>query len=124
MEDVIKIKKYSKLSVASLTTGILAIIFCMLYFLLWALFDDFLTGFIAGNEFMQYVVFLYVCIGVCLTIAAVVTGGIDLNRIKKDTYSKKGEGFDLTGIILGSLLILSGFVLWFVDFFNFINIIT
>ncbi len=115
-------EKYRKLSVASLTTGILAVSFCMLYFFLWEIFDDFLTSFIADNEFMPCVMVSYICAGIGLTIAAVVTGSIDLKRIKT-AYSGKGNGFDITGIILGSLLILFGFILWFVDFFGFINII-
>lgn len=117
-------EKYSKLSVAALITGILAVSFCMLYFLLWALFDDFLTSFVADYGFMSYIMFSYVCVGVCLTITALITGSIDLKRIKTGTYNRKGKGFDITGIILGSLLILFGFILWFVDFFGFINIIT
>jgi len=124
LDDEIKIQKYRKLSVTALITGILAVSFCLLYFTLWALFDDFLTSFIVDNEFIAYIMFSYVCAGVCLTIAAVVTGGIDLIRIKVGTYSWIGKGFDITGIILGSLLVLFGFMLWFVDFFGFINIIS
>ena len=90
----------------------------MLYFLLWALFDDFLMSFVADYEFMSYIMFSYVCAGICLTIAAVATGSIDLKRIKIGTCSRKGEGFDITRIILGSLLILFGFILWFVDFLD------
>ena len=50
-------------------------------------------------------------IAIGLAITAIVTGSIDLNRIKKDIYSRKGKGFDITGIVLGVLFIL--FVLWF-----------
>jgi hypothetical protein len=117
-------EKYRKLSVAALTTGILAVIFCMLYFLLWALFDDFLTVFIADHGFMSYIMFSYVSIGVCLTIAAIVTGGIDLKKIKTGINSRKGRGLDITGITLGSILALFGFTIWFIDFFGFINIIS
>ena len=124
MDDETKIQKYRKLSVAALITGILAVSFCMLYFLLWALFDDFLTSFVADYEFMSYIMFSYVCAGICLTIAAVTTGSIDLKRIKIGIYGRIGKGFDIIGIILGSFLILFGFILWFVDFFGFINIIT
>ena len=117
-------EKYRKLSFAALITGVLAVSFCTLYFLLWALFDDFLTSFVADYGFMSYAMFSYVSVGICLTIVAVVTGSIDLKRIKTGTYSRKGKGFDITGIILGSLLMLFGFLTWFVDFFGFINIIT
>jgi len=117
-------ERYRKVSIIALITGILAIFFCILYFILWTLFDDFLTSLIANNEFVSYIIFTYVFVGIVLTIATVITGSIDLKKIKRGNYSRKGEGFDITGIILGSLLMLFGFVLWFVDFFGFINIIT
>ena len=41
-----------------------------------------------------------------LPIAAVVYGSIDLIRIKKGLYRNKGKGLDITGIVLGSVLIL------------------
>jgi len=124
MNDEVQVEKYRKLSVAALVTGILAVSFCILYFLLWALFDDFLTSFIAAVGWMRYIMFSFVGAGIGLTIAALITGSIDLKRIKTVTYSRRGKGFDITGIILGSLLILFGFILWFVDFFGFINIIS
>ena len=117
-------EKYRKLSVASLVTGVLAVCFCLLYFLLWALFDDFLTSIASDYEFMSYFMRSYVSAGVALTIAAVITGSLDLKRISTGTYSIKGKGFDIAGIILGSSLVLFGFMLWFVDFFGFVNIIT
>ena len=124
MSDEIIVQKYGKLSIASIITGMLAVSFCVLYFISWALFDNFLTSFVAGYKFMPYVLFLYVCAGVCLTITAVITGSIDLSRIKTGTYNYTGKGFGITGIVLGSLLILFGLILWFVDFFGFVNIIT
>ena len=38
-------------------------------------------------------------------------GGIDFKRIKADIYTRKGRGFDITGIVLGGLFI--SIVLWF-----------
>lgn len=124
MSSEVFYEKYRKLSVTALVTGILAVIFCTLYFLLWALFDNFLTSFIAEHKFMSYIMFSYVSVGVCLTIAAVVNGSIDLKKIKTGTYSRKGKGFDIAGMTLGSILALFGFTLWFVDFFGFVNIIS
>ena len=43
----------------------------------------------------------------CLPIAAVVCGGIDLKRIRLGKSSKSGMGFDITGIVLGSVFILA-----------------
>lgn len=73
---------------------------------------------------MPVIMFLYVGIAISLTITAVITGSIDLKRIKNGTYSNKGKDLDITGITIGSLLIFFGFTLWFVDYFGFINIIT
>jgi len=41
-----------------------------------------------------------------LSITAVVSGSIDLKRIKTDHYSNKGRGFDIAGIVLGGIFIL------------------
>jgi hypothetical protein len=46
-----------------------------------------------------------------LVIAAIVCGSIDLKKIKAGLYSNKGKGFDITGIVLGSVFILV--VIWF-----------
>jgi len=46
-----------------------------------------------------------------LVIAAIVCGSIDLKKIKAGLYSNKGKGFDITGIVLGSVFILA--VIWF-----------
>ena len=46
-----------------------------------------------------------------LAIAAVVSGSIDLKRIKAGRYSNKGMGLDIAGIVMGGipLLIISLF---------------
>ena len=41
-----------------------------------------------------------------LPIAAIVCGSIDLKKIKAGLYSNKGKGLEITGIVLGSVLIL------------------
>jgi hypothetical protein len=51
-------------------------------------------------------------IALSLSITAVVCGSIDLKRIKAGLYSKKGKGFDITGIVLGGVIIL--FALFYV----------
>jgi hypothetical protein len=40
-------------------------------------------------------------------IATILCGSIDLLKINKGQYSRKGKGFDITGIILGSVFILA-----------------
>ena len=46
-----------------------------------------------------------------LPISAIVCGSIDLKRIRKGIYSRKGKGFDIAGIVLGGVFIL--LVAWF-----------
>lgn len=124
MDTDLSNEKYRKLSVTSLAAGILAISFCITYFLAWMLFDSILVNLISEFGFISYIQFLFVCSGAVLTIAAVVTGSIDFKRIKAGIYSRKGKGFDIAGIILGSFLILFGFTLWFIDFFGIVNILS
>ena len=116
-------EKYRKLSVAALITGILAVSFCMIYFLLWEFIGNLLQRLIADVGFMRYIIISFICVGIGLTITAVVTGSIDLKRIKKGIYSIRGKGFDITGIILGSLLILFALIFYLAEFFDFTNFI-
>ena len=117
-------EKYRKLSVASLVTGIMAVSFCIIYFLAWLFFDNSLVKVISEYGFISNILFVFVSFGVALTIVSLITGCIDLSRIRAGIYRSRGKDFDITGIILSSLLILFGFILWFVDFFNIVEIIS
>ena len=50
--------------------------------------------------------FISVVIGLGLPIAAVICGSIDLSRTQAKISSKKGRGFDITGIVLGSVYLI------------------
>ena len=50
--------------------------------------------------------FISVVIGLGLPIAAIVCGSIDLSRIQAKILSNKGRGFDITGIVLGSVYLI------------------
>jgi hypothetical protein len=97
-------ERYRKLSIASLITGILSYI-CM--FLMWLIFEILLRG-VNFNEII-ITILTFAVFG--LAIAAIVCGSIDLKRIKRGQYSIKDKGFDITGIVLGSVFILV--VIWF-----------
>ena len=103
-------EKYSKLSIASLITGILTYIcvFPMYLILEWGAF-----GKITGP-----IIYLFL---LGLPIAAIVCGSIDLHRIKRGQYSSKGKGFDITGIVLGSVFILAVIYLVMIDLVDKIN---
>ena len=74
------------------------------------LIADFLQTFV-DMGMMPYIVLPVLGIVLCLAITAVICGSIDLKRIKAGIYSRKGKGFDITGIVLGGLFIL--IVIWF-----------
>jgi len=104
MNDTVKSEKYRKLSIASLITGILPYIYMLL---LWLIFEILLKN-VHIDEVIITILFFAVFGSV---IAAIVCGSIDLKRIKRGEYSSKGKGFDITGIILGSVFMLT--VIWF-----------
>jgi len=110
MDDEIKPEKYRKLSVTSLVTGILSISFGILYNFLWMPIANLLNSSFDVSV-IPFIVLPGIGIAIGLAITAVVCGSIDLNRIKKGTYNRKGKGFNIAGIVLGGLFIL--FVLLF-----------
>jgi hypothetical protein len=110
MGNDIKLQKYRKLSVAALVTGILAIGFGFLYNFLWMPIANLLQSSV-DVSIIPYIVLPGVGIAFGLAISAVVCGSIDLERIKAGINSRKGKGFDITGIVLGGLFIL--IVIWF-----------
>jgi hypothetical protein len=89
-------QRYRKLSATSLITGILTYIFILLILLIllkMAYVND------IANIIILFTTF-------ALAIAAIVCGSIDLSRIKSGLNSKKGKGFDISGIVLGLVFIL------------------
>jgi hypothetical protein len=111
MDNEIKSEKYRRLSVTALVTGILAISIGGLYNFLWMLIADFLQKYVVDVGMMPYIILPVLGIVLGLAIAAVTCGSIDLKRIRTAISSRKGKGFDITGIILGGLFIL--IVIWF-----------
>lgn len=104
-------KKYSKLSIASLVTGILTYI-CMLP--LYYLFEQNVF-----NEITEYIIYYLFLPG--LAIAAIVCGIVDIKRITRGQRSSKGKGFDIAGIVLGSVFIFVFIYLFMIDLVDKIN---
>jgi hypothetical protein len=52
-------------------------------------------------------------IGFILSVAAIVLGILELNRIKKGQASTKGRGMSIAGIILGAVGIVVG-IIWII----------
>ena len=111
-------EKYSKLSIASLITGIVSYI-CIL--LMWLIFEILLRGGVNPFNFNEIIITILTFAVFGLAIAAIVCGSIDLHRIKRGQYSSKGKGFDITGIVLGSVFILAVIYLVMIDLIDKIN---
>lgn len=104
MDNEIKPEKYRKLSITSLITGILSYMGVLLN---WFIFEILSIG-----AYVNWIIITIITLAMfVLAIAAIVCGSIDLNRIKRGQYSIKGKGFDITGIILGSVFVLA--FIWF-----------
>jgi hypothetical protein len=103
MNNKIKSEKYRKLSIAALVTGIIPYIFTPVI--------PFITDPASPYEvyFSNYTTLImsfYIGIAFSLTTAAIVCGSVDLRRVKMGLNSIKGKGFDIAGIILGSIGII------------------
>ena len=104
-------KKYSKLSIISLITGILTYILILpLYYLLEQN---------VFNEKTGYIVYYLFLLG--LPIAAIVCGIVDIRRIMRGQCSSKGKGFDIAGIALGLVFIVVFVYLFMIDIVDKIN---
>ena len=103
MSGEAKLEKYRGLSIAALVTGILSIISFIVIVILspFNAISDY--GGLVFN-FKDFVI--YSLPGIGLPVAAIICGSIDLKRIKSGRYSIKGKGWDITGIVLGSIFLL------------------
>ncbi len=114
MNTNIKSERYRKLSKASLVTGILAMISVPVMLRVWIIViktSGFYNYTLLMNVFSLSIVFWFV-----LPVTAIVCGSVDIRRIKAGRYSNKGRGFDITGIVSGSIILIFGifdlFILW------------
>ncbi len=103
MNNEIKPEKYRKLPVTSLITGILSLtVFSLQALQMW--FSNYLTTDNAEKIFSTIIVTI---LGIILPIVSIVCGSIDLTRIRKGLHrSKLFKAFDITGIVLGSIIFL------------------
>jgi len=105
INNSIKQERYSKLSIASLITGVSAVPFGFLVFCM-SIGDpqD------AGDWIIWYTInSLY---WIFFPLPAIVCGSIDLKRIKTGRSSNLGKRLDITGIIIGGVLSLFGLASW------------
>ncbi len=104
MDDEIKPRKYRRLSVAALVMGIISLGSIVLYNFLWMPISIFLRKFMETSN-IPAIILPFIAAALCLSIAAVVCGSIDLNRIKRG-LKNKGRDFDIAGIVMGGVVVL------------------
>jgi len=103
MDNLSNPRKYQNMPITSFVTGILSLAVFSLS-ALKMLFSSYLTTDTASKIFST--VFVSV-LGLALPIVAIVCGSIDLARIKKRLHgSRLFKAFDITGIVLGSIIFL------------------
>ena len=110
MDNSIKKEKFRKLSIVALVTGILS--FAWMPFI----HCEEIALILSEKCIVVLAYFSYFYI-ICLSVAAIVCGIIDLKRIKAGLYSKKGKGLDIAGIVLGGAQI---FLFLFIFIFNWL----
>lgn len=109
MNAGVKEESYRKLSIAALLTGLLTYtigFFIKGYPAFYITFSQMIghTGTFSAEFISQ--AFISIVLGLGLPIAAVVCGSIDLQKVMAGILSNKGKGFDITGIILGSIYLI------------------
>jgi hypothetical protein len=103
---MVKNDRFRKLSIISLVAGIItySYIYLIPRFLVTSVL--YLRNFIFQESIIAAIVSSSVFVLTGLPISAVVCGAVDLKRIKAGLYSNKGRGFDIAGVILGSIYLL------------------
>ncbi len=101
MQHKIKSEKYRGLPIAALVTGILG--YSLILIFRWFSLTSY-PGIDTGRLILNFTIIGI--FGICLPVAAIICGSIDVSRIQAGRYSNKGRGLDITGIALGSVFIL------------------
>jgi hypothetical protein len=102
-------EKYRGLSVAAFVTGLLGVISIALIFR-WS--DSF---HVINLETLLIKIIIAFILGIGFPLAAIIYGSIDLKRIKAGRYSKKGKGLSITAIVLGTIFLIPGLVLFYIE---------
>lgn len=107
MNNKAKLEKYRGLSITALVTGLLTAVVIPQIFR-WS------TNIPVYNlkELLIKLTTVFI-LAIGLSLAAVITGSIDLKRIKTGRLSNKGKGFDITGIVLGAIFMIPGLLLFY-----------
>jgi len=103
MNSIVNPDKYRKLPITSFVTGILALtIFSAPQIIMWSSYY-----LVTDTQRLIFNFSIGIILGIILPVVAIVCGSIDLKSIRKGLHrSKIFKGFDITGIVLGSIIFL------------------
>ena len=107
MDNKAKLEKYRGLSIAALVTGLLSVIIIPQIFRWSSSFH------VINLETLLIKIIIVFILGIGFPLTAIVCGSADLKRIKAGLYSNKGKGLSIAGIVLGSVFIIPGLLLFY-----------
>ena len=107
MNDKAKFEKYRGLSIVALVTGLLSVVSISLIFRWSSSFH------VINLETLLTKLIIVFILLIGLPLTSIICGSIDLKRIKAGRYSNKGKGLSITGIVLGSIFLIPGFLLFY-----------
>ena len=107
MNNKAKLEKYRGLSIAALVMGVLSVITIPQIFRWSSYFNVF------NLETLLIKIIIVFILGIGFPLTAIVCGSADLKRIKAGLYSNKGKGLSIAGIVLGSVFIIPGLLLFY-----------
>ena len=113
MNDKTELEEYRGLSIAALVTGLLSVVSISLIFRWSSSFH------VINLETLLTKLIIVFILSIGLPLTSIICGSIDLIRIKAGRYGNKGKGLSITGIVLGSIFLIPGFLLFIEEiFFN------
>jgi hypothetical protein len=113
MNNKAKFEKYRRLSVAALVTGLISVVSISFIFR-WSS-----SLHVINLETLLIKLIIVFILSIGLPLTSIICGSIDLIRIKAGRYSNKGKGLSITGIVLGSIFLIPGILLFVEEiFFN------
>ena len=107
MNDKTELEEYRGLPIAALVTGLLSILSISLIFRWSSSFH------VINLETLLTKLIIVFILSIGLPLTSIICGSIDLSRIKAGRCSNKGKGLSITGIVLGSIFLIPGFLLFY-----------
>jgi hypothetical protein len=104
MNNKSKSKKFRRLSIAALVTGLLGVCLTLIFQLLGDIMYESMPLLQKAGDILFTIIWGVIFV---LSVTAIVCGSVDLKRIQAGRYNKKGRGFDIAGIVLGVIFFIA-----------------